>query len=270
MLTEKTNRPIGIFDSGVGGLTVAKAVVDQLPYESIIYFGDTVHLPYGDKSAGVIQNYAKRIADFLLERGVKLILIACNSASAAAYEMLQGYVGDQALLVNVIDPVTRFLSENHARKRVGLIGTKLTVQSGVYHRKLINLASQIDFHALATPLLVPMIEEQFFEHNKSMDVVLAEYLSDPMLQDIEALVLGCTHYPVIRKNITDFYRNRIDIIDTSKIVADEVRKVLASKNLLSLVAPQRHFYVSDYTDGFVKRARLFFGEEVSVESLDIF
>lgn len=265
----KTNNPIGIFDSGVGGLTVAKAVVDQLPHESIIYFGDTVHLPYGDKSTAVIQGYTKRIADFLLEREVKLILIACNSASAAAYEMLQDYIGGRALLVNVIDPVTRFLSENHAGKRVGLIGTKLTVQSEVYHRKLIDLDSQIDLCALATPVLVPMIEEMFFEHNKSLVVVLAEYLSDPILQNIEALVLGCTHYPVIKKNIADFYQNNINIIDASKIVAEEVKMILTTHNLFSSASPQRHFYVSDYTEGFVKRARLFFGEEVSVELADI-
>jgi glutamate racemase len=132
----RTDQPIGIFDSGIGGLTIAKAVAGQLPEESIIYFGDTAHLPYGDKSAQTIQGYTKKIVDFLLASNVKLILIACNSASAAAYEMLKNYIGDRAILLNVIDPVVDYLGANYATKRVGLIGTKLTVQSEVYHKRL--------------------------------------------------------------------------------------------------------------------------------------
>ncbi|EKE01221.1 MAG: glutamate racemase [uncultured bacterium] len=269
MATLKANQPIGIFDSGIGGLTVARAIVDQLPNESIIYFGDTAHLPYGDKSAQAIQSYAKKIIDFLLSRDVKLILIACNSASAAAYEMLKSYVGDRAVLLNVIDPVVSFLGENYAAKRVGLIGTKLTVQSKIYHQKIANLARQIDFRALATPLLVPIIEEGFFEH-ELIDVALNEYLAHSSLQNIEALVLGCTHYPVIKKSIANFYKNKVDIIDAAKIVANAVKTELTSREILSSIRPNRHFYVSDYTEGFAKGTRLFFGEEIKVERTNIF
>jgi len=263
MLNLKADNYIGIFDSGVGGLTIAKAVIDNLPNESMIYFGDTKHLPYGDKSIQAIQGYVREIVDFLLEREVKLILIACHSASAAAYEMLQNYIGNRALLVNVIDPVIKFLSENYAGKRVGLIGTKLTIQSGIYHKKISKLACQIDLRALATPLLVPIIEEGFFEH-ELIDIALNEYLSNPILQDIDALVLGCTHYPVIKKNIEKFYLDKVAIIDAGKIVADEVKNMLTAQNLISSVLPKRQFYVSDYTDGFVKGARLFFGEDIEV------
>ena|SRR3990172_5170424 len=257
----KADHPIGIFDSGVGGLTVAKTVVDNLPNESMIYFGDTKHLPYGDKSVQAIQSYVREIADFLLERKVKLILIACNSASAAAYEMLQDYIGTRALLVNVVDPVVRFICENYAGKCVGLIGTKLTIQSGIYSKKISELACQIDLRAQATPLLVPIIEEGLFEH-ELIDVALTEYLSNPMLQGIDALVLGCTHYPVIKKNIENFYQGRVKIIDAGKIVAEEVKAMLIAQNLTSSISPNRQFYVSDYTEGFVKGARLFFDEEV--------
>ena len=263
MLNLKADNSIGIFDSGVGGLTIAKAVIDNLPNESMIYFGDTKHLPYGDKSIQAIQGYVREIVDFLLEREVKLILIACHSASAAAYEMLQNYIGNRALLVNVIDPVIKFLSENYAGKRVGLIGTKLTIQSGIYHKKISELECQIDLCALATPLLVPIIEEGFFEH-ELIDIALNEYLSNPILQDIDALVLGCTHYPVIKKNIEKFYLDKVAIIDAGKIVADEVKNMLTAQNLISSVLPKRQFYVSDYTDGFVKGARLFFGEDIEV------
>lgn len=266
----KTNQPIGIFDSGIGGLTVTKAVTEQLPNESIIYFGDTAHLPYGDKSAQTVQGYTKKIADFLLARNVKLILIACNAASAAAYELLKDYIGDRAILLNVIDPVVDFLGANYAVKRVGLIGTKLTVQSQVYQQKIPALVRQIDFHALATPLLVPIIEEGFFEH-KLIEIALAEYLAHPTLQNIEALVLGCTHYPVIKKSIANFYKNKIDIIDAAKIVANKVETTLISHGIRSSTTiPKHHFYVSDYTEGFAKGTQLFFGKEIEVELADVF
>jgi len=269
MPTLKANQPIGIFDSGIGGLTVTKAVVERLPNESIIYFGDTAHLPYGDKSIQTVQGYTKKIIDFLLIHNVKLILIACNTASAAAYEMLKIYVGDRAILLNVIDPVISFLGTNYANKRIGLIGTKLMVQSQSYHQKIAKLEQQIDFCALATPLLVPIIEEGFFEH-ELIDIALAEYLVHPTLQNIEALVLGCTHYPVIKKSIADFYKNKIDIVDAAKIVASEVDTTLTSHGILSSTQPNHHFYVSDYTESFAKGTRLFFGEEIKVESINIF
>lgn len=265
----KANQPIGIFDSGIGGLTVAKAVVEQLPGESIIYFGDTAHLPYGDKSAKTIQSYANRIVDFLLEHKVKLILIACNSASAAAYDLLKDYVGDRAILLNVIDPVVDFLGINCRDKCVGLIGTKLTVSSQSYQQKIAKLAKQIDLRALPTPLLVPIIEEGFFEH-ELIDLALAEYLAHSTLQDIDALILGCTHYSIIKKNITNFYKNKIEIIDAAKIVASFVKTKLTSKDLLSSAKPAHHFYVSDYTESFAKGARLFFGEDIKVELKNIF
>lgn len=270
VLILRANLPIGIFDSGIGGLTVAKALVEALPNESLIYFGDTAHLPYGDKSTSIIQGYAKKITDFLLAQKVKLILIACNSASAAAYEMLKSHVGSQVMLVNVIDPVVAFLHQKYFGKRVGLIGTKITVESGVYHEKLSRRSAQIDLHALATPLLVPIIEEGFFAH-KLMDEALSLYLSDPVLQDIEALVLGCTHYPVVKNQIVNFYQNKIDIIDAGRIVAAEVKTMIEAQGLLAKNPARRHFYVSDCTKNFLHRTRLFFGEEVqiNVKVLDV-
>jgi glutamate racemase len=265
----KIDQPIGVFDSGIGGLTVAKALVEALPNESIVYFGDTVHLPYGDKSPHTIKNYTKEIVNFLLAQNVKLILIACNSASAAAYEVLQDYIGTHTLLINVIDPVICFLSKNYSHKRIGLIGTKLTIDSEVYRKKLVSQEREIDLCALATPLLVPIIEEGFFEH-RIIDVALSLYLSNPVLQDIEALVLGCTHYPIIKTKIENFYRNKVEVIDTTKIVASAVEHKLTAKKLLSSSLPQHSFYVSDYTANFAHQTRLFFGEEVAVKALEIF
>jgi glutamate racemase len=270
MTHNKKSRPIGIFDSGIGGLTVAKAVVDKLPHEEIIYFGDTAHLPYGDKSVAAIQSYAKKIADVLLKENCKLILIACNSASAAAYPLLQEYIGERALLINVIDPMIEYLQDNYKAKKVGLIGTKLTVKSQIYHKKIAALKAKIILRALATPLLVPAIEEGFFEH-QIIDLLLQEYLSHADLSGIEALILGCTHYPVIKKSITKFYRNKVDIIDASVIVAKKIEQELTTHGLLRnkpchkrKISPAR-FLVSDYTEAFAKGAKLFFGENIKLE-----
>src|SRR5690554_2013624 len=156
VMSEKALAPIGIFDSGIGGLTVAMAVKNILPNEKIIYFGDTAHLPYGEKSTASIQAYSIKIADVLLRAQCKLILIACNSASSAAFELVKAYVASKASVFNVIDPVVNYLREAHAGNKVGLIGTKQTVNSGLYHQKINALGEEIEFVALATPLLAPM------------------------------------------------------------------------------------------------------------------
>src|SRR5688572_28103728 len=153
------SQPIGVFDSGIGGLTVAHAIRNHLPNESMIYFGDTAHLPYGEKSEAAIQAYSVKIADVLLKKRCKVIVIACNSASSAAYELLREYVGKNVRIINVIDPMVQLVAESFAGKQVGLIGTKRTVQSGVYVRKINELNKNIKVHSLATPLLAPMIEE---------------------------------------------------------------------------------------------------------------
>jgi glutamate racemase len=266
--TITSKNPIGIFDSGIGGLTVAKAIVERLPHESIIYFGDTVHLPYGDKSAATIQGYARSIVDMLLAQGCKMIVIACNSASAAAYDFVKEYVGKRALVLNVVDPMIAFLQKQYADngKRVGLIGTKQTVNSQIYPQKLAALQVHIDLCALATPLLVPAIEEGFSEH-EIIDHLLREYLSRPELRGINALVLGCTHYPVIRDKIARFYANQIEIIDSSPLVAREVEAQLVAHNLLHDISGNatRSFYVSDLTTAFADKAKLFFGKDVRLE-----
>src|SRR5690606_9570616 len=189
--SKKASAPIGIFDSGIGGLTVAKAVKNLLPHEQIIYFGDTAHLPYGDKSTASIQAYAVKIADVLLKSECKLILIACNSASAAAYELVSAYVASKAKVFNVIDPVVDYLRENHANKKVGLIGTKQTVGSGVYRKKVDGLNENISFVALATPLLAPMIEEGFHRNDVS-EGIMKSYLSILEFVEHDALEWGST------------------------------------------------------------------------------
>jgi len=263
MVHNKQSQPIGIFDSGLGGLSITKTIIDLLPQESIIYFGDTAHLPYGDKSATTIQGYVAKIVDLLLHKNCKLILIACSSASAAAYEAIKNQIDDRALLINAIDPVITHIRDNYHNQVIGLIGTKQTVKSNVYQQKIAALKRNITLHALATPLLVPIIEEGFMEH-VIMESALQEYLSHPNLQNIQALILSCTHYPIIKNKVAKFYTTG-NIIDPNAIVAHQVKTVLEQYNLCSRVAtPTRTFYVSDYTTAFANNAKLFFQQPVNL------
>ncbi len=264
-MASASSAPIGIFDSGIGGLTVARAVKRELPAERIIYFGDTAHLPYGDKSTAAIQAYSIKITQLLLDHGCKLILIACNSASAAAFELVKEYVGSSAKVLNVIDPVVAYLRESYQEQTVGLIGTKQTVNSQVYEHKVEALRCGIKLKALATPLLVPMIEEGFFTGDISKKI-LKKYLRDPWLQDLEALILGCTHYPLIKRAIRKYYGPLVEVIDSSEIVARALKGFLEFHNLASTQDQQDdYFMVSDFTESFEASTRLFFGEKINLE-----
>ena len=262
--------PIGIFDSGIGGLTVAKEVKNLLPNEQIVYFGDTAHLPYGDKSTAAIQAYAVKIADALLKENCKMILIACNSASAAAFDLVKAYVASKALVVNVIDPVVDFLGRNHSEENVGLIGTKQTVSSGVYLRKVNKLGKGIKIKSLATPLLAPMIEEGFHLQNISKDII-ASYLDRAELREIQTLVLGCTHYPLIKHQIIEFYNGKVQIIDASETVAKFVENLLRKNKLLAdhISGQKDKFLVSDYKVSFEETTKLFFGKQIKLQKFPL-
>lgn len=260
----QATQPIGVFDSGIGGLTVANAIQQRLPQEQLVYFGDTAHLPYGDKSADAIRYYSLRIAKFLLEQNCKMIVIACNSASTAAYKVLLDFFRQEALFVNVVDPlVDRVVSEGF--QKVGLIATKATVHSGVYEQLFRQKQPGLELRSLATPLLTPMIEEGYLQ-NRISSALIDNYLQDPQLEGIEALLLACTHYPLIRPEIDAFYRHQVKIFDSTDVVADLVYKKLESADLLnrSPAAPHK-FYVSDYTDAFEETTRLFYPGEIQLE-----
>ena len=257
--------PIGIFDSGIGGLTVARAVKRLLPQEQLIYFGDTAHLPYGDKSTAAIQAYSIKICDIFLQRNCKVILIACNSASAAATDLVTEYVGKRAKLFNVIDPVVNYLREKYRDTTVGLIGTKQTVGSCVYDNKITALSNGLNLKSLATPLLVPMIEEGFLQGDISQEII-NEYLKKPVLTEIKALILGCTHYPLIKDQVGSYYHGEVEIIDSSEIVAASLKAFLEYNLLINQKrVAEDIFMVSDYTESFESLTKLFFGEQVHLE-----
>ena len=255
--------PIGIFDSGIGGLTVASALRAELPNESLIYFGDTVHLPYGEKPPHDVRDYSLAIARFLAEYPCKAIVIACNTASAVAYEAVKAQ-HPQLPVFNVIDPVVDAIQDIPGQV-VGVIGTRTTIRSGVYADKLRERHPALEVHSVATPLLAHMIEEGFY-HNQISRTVLDKYLDDPSLKTVNQLILGCTHYPLIEAEIDEFYAGRVSILNSARIVALEVKRVLGGLDGLSgeqLGAD--HFLVSEYTASFEQSARAFFGERIRLE-----
>jgi glutamate racemase len=261
-------QPIGIFDSGVGGLTVAHAIKQILPGESIIYFGDTAHLPYGDKSAESIKNYSKRITEFLLEHNSKVVLVACNTASASAFESLKKEFQDKVILLDVIDPVVDYMSTRNFSK-IGVIGTKRTISSGTYETKLKAKSPSTVVVSMATPLLVPMIEEGFIFDDIS-NAIIRTYLSNVSLAGIQALILGCTHYPIIKNQISKIFNFDVEVVDSARIVAMILKDALEKNNLLNDSGKVRdQFFISDFTDYFEKIARMFFEGEINLKKADI-
>ena len=295
MKGSENKSPIGIFDSGVGGLTVAHALHTLLPNEQLVYFGDTAHLPYGDKSRESIVQYSLGIADFLLEQKCKLIMIACNSASANAFEEVQAHVGSRAVVMNVIDPVVNHVcvnagsildSEGDADRTevdkvhtIGIIGTKATIDSGTYERKIKETLSGyladsnevssvshpgLNVSSMATPLFVPMIEEGFVFDDIS-NAIIRSYLSRKEMIGIGSLILGCTHYPIIRNQISRFLNFEVNVLDTARIVALSVQEFLTARKLLAdKPSGDNLFYISDYTPYFEVIANMFFNEKIKL------
>lgn len=258
------NRPIGIFDSGVGGLTVATAIRQLLPHEQLIYFGDTAHLPYGDKSRDTIIAYSRAITSFLKEKNCKVIVIACNSASSNAYENVCSLV-PEIPVINVIDPVVEHVVQLDRAKQIGVIGTKSTIGTNAYQKKINQLDENRNVSSMATPLFVPMIEEGFIFDDIS-NAIIRNYLSRNEIAGIEALILGCTHYPIIKNQINKFYNFEIDIIDSAKVVAQHLQKLLIAEDLTAeSKTSSNKYFVSDFTDYFQVIAKMFFEEEIQLE-----
>lgn len=274
MLAE-ANRPIGVFDSGIGGLTIVRALKATLPNERIVYFGDTAHLPYGDKSPEVLQGYIHAIVAFLIEQHVKAVVIACNTAASVAHQQVVAQCaavppskGGPIPVVEVITPTVETALALSASHRIGIIATKTTVQSHVYLRTILERRPDASVLEKATPLLVPMIEEGWAE-NKITTEVIEAYLSDTGFAHIDTLILGCTHYPLILHSVQQYFdtnaRHKVQVIDSSTSTAAAVKQLLAEKKLLAAgTTGPDEFWVSDYTDGFQATARIFFGADLQL------
>ena len=261
--TDMKNKAIGIFDSGIGGLTVANAIQHRLPSESLVYFGDTAHMPYGDKSPELIRHYTARITAFLLEQKVKMVVIACNTASSHAFQTVQDLCGPGIPVINVIDPVVDVVSAKYKTGKIGVIGTKGTMASRVYPRRIQKKNSKLKVVSQATPLLAPMIEEGFFNNNISKTVI-ESYLSKPLFEDLDALILGCTHYPLIKREVRNYFGKKVHVIDSASVVAASIEDVLREKGMLNnqVNDPEYTFLVSDHTESFERSTRLFFKKRI--------
>jgi glutamate racemase len=258
------NRPIGIFDSGIGGLTVAAAIARAMPDERIVYFGDTAHLPYGEKSVTAIKSYSTRILEFLKSKNCKAVVIACNTASAVAGPLVKKLAGKQIPVVNVIDPTSAYVAEKFSEGKIGVIATKATVNSRIYAKRITKANESLKVTMLATPLLVSMIEEGFFNNNISQ-AIINDYLSRPNLKGVSGLILGCTHFPLIKSEVQTFYTDKTEVIDSTEIVANFTKELLEKRGMTAdKKTGAHHFYVSDLTPSFAESTKIFFGKKLKL------
>jgi len=257
-INDLRRQPIGVFDSGLGGLTVVNQLMNHLPGESIIYFGDTARVPYGSKSPLTIQKFSLQIARFLQQQGVKLIVVACNTASSVALDEIKKAV--RVPVIGVIEPGARAALRDSGAKRIGVIGTSATVSAGKYEAVLKSLDSSVEVFSKACPLFVPLVEEGWI-NSPVTEEVAAIYLKPLMGKKIAGLILGCTHYPIIKATIKKVVNGNVQIIDSAIETAVEVRNTLQSHKILneSSNKPEHLFYVSDLPQKFEEIARRLLG-----------
>ena len=251
--------PIGVFDSGVGGLTVAREISRQLPYENIVYFGDTARVPYGSKSQNTIIRFSEQIIRFLRTKQVKAIVIACNTASALA-------VKDEFDLpiIGVVIPGARAAVEATTNGKVGVVGTEATVQSGMYTKVIQGMNPKIEVIEKACPLFVPLVEEGFKEHIVTREII-EYYLESMRNTDIDAMILGCTHYPLFREALERYFEGGVKIIDSAEACAESARAFLDENSIAASLAKTGNvrYYFTDLPSDFNGGLRRFLGSAPS-------
>jgi glutamate racemase len=254
------NRAIGVFDSGIGGLTVVKALLALLPAETFIYLGDTARTPYGTKSSDVVRRYALENADFLLGKGVKMLVVACNTMSAVALEAL----ADHAALpvVGVIEPGAEAALAATRNRKIGVIATEGTIRSGSYTHALRRRSREVEIYTRACPLFVPLAEEGWLD-NEVAERAARLYLGTLSKSGIDTLILGCTHYPLLAGVIGEVMGPEVKLIDSTSATAAAVHAELARRDLLSSTAAGSvSFYVTDAPERFVRVGARFLGVQV--------
>jgi glutamate racemase len=256
-----TEASIGIFDSGFGGLTVMNAVKTLLPYENIIYFGDTENLPYGNKTANVISQFSIKSADFLLSHGVKLLIIACHTACACAYEQIEKM--SPVPVIGLIKPSLSLIKKHAPTGKVALLGTTRTIQSKLYQNLITTTLPKSKISSIACPLFIPLIEEGYADHPIA-ELVVQECLNPLKKKPIEALLLGCSHFPLLQKIIQKKIDPSTVVIDPSTECARQSQKILQENNLLntSRTSPKYSFYVSGDPEKFQSLGEKFFSSPI--------
>jgi glutamate racemase len=261
-MTKSNQAPIGIFDSGIGGLTVLREITRLLPNEDTVYLGDTARVPYGTKSKQTILRYADEDADFLIGQNIKLLVVACNTASAYAIEELNARL--DCPVIGVIEPGARAAVEATVINRIGIIGTEATIDSNAYSDAIKALRPEAETFTKACPLFVPLAEEGWAESHVTHEVAL-KYLGALKKYRIDTLVLGCTHYPIMQRTISAAIGPGMTFIDSAGATAAEVQRLLAERGLAredGSRTPSRKFFVTDSPERFIKVGHLFFGREL--------
>jgi glutamate racemase len=252
--------PIGVFDSGLGGLTVAHAIIQQLPSESIIYFGDTARVPYGPKSPETVRRYSHEIAAFLIAEGVKAIVVACNTATAHALPMLEQELS--VPVIGVVGPGARAAAKGTRNGHIGVIGTEGTIRSGAYVRAIHTEMPEAIVTALPCPLFVPLVEEGWTDREATW-IVAREYLAPLVRDQIDTLVLGCTHYPLLKRVIGETVGRDVRLIDSAEETAADTRRMLREADLESDADSGTYrFIASDDPQQFLRLGQRFLGDVI--------
>lgn len=254
-------KPIGFFDSGIGGLTVLKEVFSLLPEENTLYLGDTARVPYGIRSAETVIRYSFENTDFLVSKGIKLLVVACNTASAVSLEEIKKRL--HLPVIGVIEPGSRAAVRATRNRKIGVIGTEATINSSAYSRTIREMDSGIEVFGLPCPLFVPLVEEGFTD-DEVAEMVAERYLKDLIVKGIDTLVLGCTHYPLLKGVISRVMGEGIVLIDSAKETALEIRDTLMRDGMPSKAGrePSRMFFVTDSPERFVRVGERFLGNRI--------
>lgn len=256
----ESSAPIGVFDSGIGGLTVVRELMRQLPNESIIYFGDTARVPYGPKSPETVRRYSREISGFLIEQGVKAIVVACNTATAHALPVLRDEL--DVPVIGVVEPGARAAVRATRTGHIGVIGTAGTIRSQAYVRAIHAENPDVRVTALACPLFVPLVEEGWTNH-EATHLVAEEYLAPFVKDPIDTLVLGCTHYPLLKPVIGEIIGRSVRLIDSAEETAADARRMLAANRLTAAAGEGEYrFIASDDPQQFLTLGRRFLGSAI--------
>lgn len=269
MTNKIQNSPIGVFDSGIGGLTVAKELIKSLPNENISYLGDTARVPYGTKSERTVIIYSHRNTEFLVSKGIKLLVVACNTASSVSIPSLREEF--DIPVIGVIEPGARKAVSVTQKGKIGVIGTPSTINSGAYIKSIHDIAPDIEVLAKACPLFVPLADEGWTEGNL-VEGIVERYLGEIKQSGIDTLVLGCTHYPLLKETIQAVMGDEITLVDSAEETASEIVEVLTKDNLINDTSSQsnREFYLTDVSDTFISVAGRFLGEKINnIQMVDI-
>lgn len=264
-MNKNREAPIGVFDSGIGGLTVAREIMRNLPTERIVYFGDTARVPYGNKSRESIIRFSRQIIHFLRTEGVKAIVVACNTASAYALNEVQGEL--DIPIIGVVKPGAKVAAMTTRNKRVGVIGTVGTIGTGIYTDYIHRIDSEITVLGKACPLLVPLVEEGWLKDPVTVEVA-SRYLRELQDEDIDTLVLGCTHYPLLRSMVREIVGERVTLVNPAYETALELKRLLEKHHLTGPGVKEEEFpyrfYVSDLAEKFTEFANSILPYDVSM------